>query len=165
MEFYPETDDGVIVDRFSQSKKWREEIPVHLRAPMVHVHDSHWYIYEPTQLSDNRLVLPVLFYKDGVTMRAKCLDISLGSTGGPDLFVSSEPPFSSNSYLDLDVQLFSTAFPDLVLRDGRRWVEVPGQRLLRMFLSVVFGNLWLSFRQADKHLILTGIKRKGGGWL
>lgn len=61
IEFFPEKDEGVTVDRFSQSKKWREELPPSLRVPMVVVEGEHFYIYEPTQLEDSRVVVPVFF--------------------------------------------------------------------------------------------------------
>ncbi|EGF97180.1 uncharacterized protein MELLADRAFT_87422 [Melampsora larici-populina 98AG31] len=75
IEFIPEIDRGVTVDRYSQSKKWREDLSPNLRVPMVKVYGEHFYIYEPCQLEDSRVVVPIFFYKDNTIIRAKCLEV------------------------------------------------------------------------------------------
>lgn len=76
MGFYPDSDCAVTVNQFSQSTKWREGLEVDLRVPMVDVNGEHFYLYEPAQLHDSSLVVPVYFYIENSGLRAKCLQAS-----------------------------------------------------------------------------------------
>ncbi|KAH9807690.1 hypothetical protein DFH28DRAFT_1202848, partial [Melampsora americana] len=118
IEFVPENDDGVTVDRYSQSKKWRESLSPSLRVQMVDIEGEHFYIYEPAQLEDSQVVVPVFFYKDDSTVRAKCLEVVPGCRGSHDFLISEEPAFDSNTFLDIDVQTFATSFLRIQLGDG-----------------------------------------------
>ncbi|KAH9809142.1 hypothetical protein DFH28DRAFT_1036566 [Melampsora americana] len=131
LEFLPENDQGVTVDRYSQSKKWREDLPPNLRVPMVDVYGEHFYIYEPAQLEDSRVVVPVFFYKDNSTVRAKCLEVLPGLQGRGDFLIPAEPKFDSELYLDLNVEMFANSFTNIELRDGRKWCESNDTLLLR----------------------------------
>ncbi|KAH9820292.1 hypothetical protein DFH28DRAFT_1218255 [Melampsora americana] len=122
IEFFPETDKGVTVDRYSQSKKWREELPPSLRVPMVDVDGEHFFIYEPAQLANSRVVVPVFFYKNELGMvQAKCLEID--SIGPHDYLMAAESKFNSPVFLDVNVQTFATSYPRIVLRNGQKWCE------------------------------------------
>ncbi|KAH9810402.1 hypothetical protein DFH28DRAFT_932887 [Melampsora americana] len=131
MEFIPEKDVGVTVDRYSQSKKWREDLPQSIRAPMVVVDGQHFYIYEPAQLEDSRVVVPVFFYKDELNLRAKCLEVVPGCQGSHDFMIAEEPKFDSNIFLDVNVQSFAASFLQIELLNGRKWCETPNIQLLQ----------------------------------
>ncbi|KAH9807976.1 hypothetical protein DFH28DRAFT_1088454 [Melampsora americana] len=130
LEFFPEKDERVTVDRYSQSKKWREDLPPSLRVPMVVVHGEHFFIYEPTQLEDSRVVVPVFFYKDELSIRAKCLEVVTGGQGSHDFFIAAEPKFGSDLFLDVNVQTFATSFPQIEMWNGQKWFDLPNTRLL-----------------------------------
>ncbi|KAH9808247.1 hypothetical protein DFH28DRAFT_1196797 [Melampsora americana] len=122
IEFLPESDKGVTVDRYSQSKKWREDLPPSLRVPMVDVEGEHFYIYEPAQLENSRVVVPIFFYKNELgIVRAKCLEID--SIGPHDYLMAAESKFNSPVFLDVDVQTFATSYPRIVLRNSQKWCE------------------------------------------
>ncbi|KAH9807600.1 hypothetical protein DFH28DRAFT_938119 [Melampsora americana] len=122
IEFFPESDKGVTVDRYSQSKKWREELPPSLRVPMVDVDGQHFYIYEPAQLENARVVVPIFFYKNDLgIVKAKCLEID--SIGPHDYLIAAESKFDSEVFLDVDVQSFATSFSRIVLWNGQKWCE------------------------------------------
>ncbi|KAH9810721.1 hypothetical protein DFH28DRAFT_488008 [Melampsora americana] len=129
--FLPEIDKSVEVNRFSQSKKWREELQPTLRVPMVEVDGEHFYIYEPAQLVDSVVVLPVFFYKDQVSVRAKCLKVVADPQGGPNFCVAAEPKFDSEIFLDVDVQTFACSFARIELQNGLKWRDCPGTQLLQ----------------------------------
>ncbi|KAG0139980.1 hypothetical protein CROQUDRAFT_53924, partial [Cronartium quercuum f. sp. fusiforme G11] len=59
--YIPETDVGVTVDWFSQSKKWHEMLSPEMCVPMVETKGMHYYIYEPAQMWDGTVVVPVHF--------------------------------------------------------------------------------------------------------
>ncbi|KAH9809499.1 hypothetical protein DFH28DRAFT_1133401 [Melampsora americana] len=131
IEFLPESDDGVTVDRYSQSKKWRECLSRDIRPQMVDIEGEHFYIYEPAQLEDSRVVVPVIFYKDDSTVRAKCLEVVPGSRGSHDFLISEEPVFDCETFLDIDVQTFATSFLRIKLGNGQDWCESQNTRLLQ----------------------------------
>ncbi|KAH9809107.1 hypothetical protein DFH28DRAFT_1191574 [Melampsora americana] len=135
LEFFPEIDKGVTVDRYSQSKKWREELPPRLRVPMVDVDGEHFYIYEPAQLQNSRVVVPTFFYKNerGV-VQAKCLEID--SIGPHDYLMAAESKFEWPGFLDVDVQTFATSYPRIVLRNGQKWCESRA----RLLQSTAYGS-------------------------
>ncbi|KAH9808465.1 hypothetical protein DFH28DRAFT_909450 [Melampsora americana] len=143
VEFLPENDKGVIVDRYSQSKKWREDLPPSLRVPMVVAHGEHFYIYEPTQLEDLRVVVPVFFYKDGLAIRAKCLEVVTGGQGSHHFFIPAEPKFDSDQFLDVNVQTFATPFSQIELWNGQKWYESPNTQLLRELAKTILRSLYM----------------------
>ncbi|KAI8456160.1 hypothetical protein BY996DRAFT_6412618 [Phakopsora pachyrhizi] len=65
LEFYPEQPAGKNIYKLSQSKKWLQEYPRDLRAQMISVGGKHYYIYEPVQINDGSVVVPMLFYIKG----------------------------------------------------------------------------------------------------
>ncbi|KAI8443855.1 hypothetical protein BY996DRAFT_6426821 [Phakopsora pachyrhizi] len=71
LEFYPEQPAGKNIYKLSQSKKWLQEYPRDLRAQMISVGGKHYYIYEPVQINDGSVVVPMFFYIKGGKMYAK----------------------------------------------------------------------------------------------
>ncbi|KAI8451342.1 hypothetical protein BY996DRAFT_4555908, partial [Phakopsora pachyrhizi] len=61
LEFYPEQPAGKNIYKLSQSKKWLQEYPRDLRAQMISVGGKHYYIYEPVQINDGSVVVPMFF--------------------------------------------------------------------------------------------------------
>lgn len=60
------------VDRFAQSRKWREELDRDLRVQMVALPQGHFYLFEPVQLKSKTLVIPEFYYQEGTETFAKC---------------------------------------------------------------------------------------------
>ncbi|KAG0148750.1 hypothetical protein CROQUDRAFT_692746, partial [Cronartium quercuum f. sp. fusiforme G11] len=130
--FIPECDKDVVINRFSQSKKWRECLPRQLRSQMVPVGSQHFYIYEPVQLSDGKLVVPVYFYQSKGHVKAKCLPITIqhsSTDASIRLEVSKESAFDSVGALTLDVSRFSRTFDLIRYRDGTSLQEICGSQL------------------------------------
>ncbi|EGF97427.1 uncharacterized protein MELLADRAFT_85368 [Melampsora larici-populina 98AG31] len=122
IEFIPENDQGVTIDRYSQSKKWREDLPRNLRVPMVNVYGEHFYIYEPCQLEDSRVVVPIFFYKKNSIIHAKCLEVVPTCQGSHDFIIPAEPQFDSDTYLDMNVEKFARSFMQIELWNGLKCV-------------------------------------------
>ncbi|KAI8460603.1 hypothetical protein BY996DRAFT_6409263 [Phakopsora pachyrhizi] len=77
LEFYPEQSDGKHIYKLSQSKKWLHEYPRDLRGQMISVGGKHYYIYEPVQLNDGSVVVPMFFYIRGDKMYAKTCKLNV----------------------------------------------------------------------------------------
>ncbi|KAH9815307.1 hypothetical protein DFH28DRAFT_969339 [Melampsora americana] len=156
--FLPEIDKSVEVNRFSQSKKWREELQPSLRVPMVEVDGEHFYVYEPAQLVDSLVVLPIFFYKDQVGVRAKCLKVVADPHGSPNFCVAAEPKFDSEIFLDVDVQTFACSFTRIELQNGLKWSDSPSTELMqespRGFKHIELPNPW---REKANGLIIRSV--------
>ncbi|PLW21190.1 hypothetical protein PCANC_05445 [Puccinia coronata f. sp. avenae] len=75
IDFYPEMTNGLDIYKFSQSKKWLQDLlPAH-RAPMCEVKGKHFYLFEPVQLLSAAVVIPLFFYQHDGQLFAKCLQI------------------------------------------------------------------------------------------
>ncbi|KAI8459899.1 hypothetical protein BY996DRAFT_6409842 [Phakopsora pachyrhizi] len=65
LELYPEQSAGENIYKLSHSKKWLQKYPRDLRAQMICVGGKHYYIYEPVQLNDGSVIVPIFFYIRG----------------------------------------------------------------------------------------------------
>ena len=73
LDFYPIDAHGLNIHKFSQSRKWHEELPSDMHVQMVSVNGKHFYIYEPTQLMNGSLVIPIFFYLANGELHSKCI--------------------------------------------------------------------------------------------
>ncbi|KAI8460786.1 hypothetical protein BY996DRAFT_6429562 [Phakopsora pachyrhizi] len=76
VEFYPELSNGKNIYKLSQSEKWLHQFPRNLRAQMISVGGKQFYIYEPVQLIDGNVVVPVFFYTKGGKIYAKACKLN-----------------------------------------------------------------------------------------
>ncbi|KNF02209.1 hypothetical protein PSTG_04708 [Puccinia striiformis f. sp. tritici PST-78] len=72
LEYYPEKTDGPYY-KFSQSKKWLEELAPQHRAQMCEVDEEHYYLFEPVELASGLLVVPIFFYSQESQIYSKCI--------------------------------------------------------------------------------------------
>ncbi|KAI8444648.1 hypothetical protein BY996DRAFT_6425526 [Phakopsora pachyrhizi] len=86
-EWYPfkkkrELSNGKNIYKLAQSEKWLHQYPRNLQAQMISVGGKHYYIYEPVQLIDGNVVVPVFFYTKGGKIYAKAckLNVSIDSS-------------------------------------------------------------------------------------
>lgn len=134
----PETDKEVEVNRFSQSRKWRELLPKDLRVQMVELGSQHYYVHEPVQIDDGDVVVPVFFYQHRSVVMAKCLPLKIvGIQNGYRLEIAEEEDFRSNIYRSIEVSCFVRTWPNIVLGDGplkgKHLIEVAGHKLWRVY--------------------------------
>ncbi|OAV86159.1 hypothetical protein PTTG_30050 [Puccinia triticina 1-1 BBBD Race 1] len=72
IDYYPEmTSQGHF--KFSQSKKWLEELAPQHRAPMCEVNGENYYLYEPVELASGLLLIPIYFYIQDSQLVSKCI--------------------------------------------------------------------------------------------
>ncbi|KAH9810625.1 hypothetical protein DFH28DRAFT_1132026 [Melampsora americana] len=107
------------VNRFSQSKKWREDFSKELRVQMVVHRGKHYYIYEPLLTIAEKLVVPAFFYQLAGKTMAKCLPAKLQYEPPSNLqvLVLSEPPFHSTAFQTIEVADFWKPAPEITLED------------------------------------------------
>ena len=81
LHFYPE-DTGKTISEYWHAKHWHEDTDPSLVTPMVATKSGHFFIYEPTILANNSVVMPYRwFLRDGSIMArawplraVRCLD-------------------------------------------------------------------------------------------
>ncbi|CAH7685630.1 hypothetical protein BY996DRAFT_4576201 [Phakopsora pachyrhizi] len=59
LEYYPEDSEGENIYKLSQSQKWLHQYPRDLHAQMIRVENKSFYIYEPAQIIDRNVVVPI----------------------------------------------------------------------------------------------------------
>ncbi|KAI9625451.1 hypothetical protein H4Q26_016249 [Puccinia striiformis f. sp. tritici PST-130] len=59
--------------KFSQSKKWLEELAPQHRAQMCEVDDEPYYLFKPVELASGLLVVPIFFYSQESEIYSKCI--------------------------------------------------------------------------------------------
>ncbi|WAQ81854.1 hypothetical protein PtA15_2A167 [Puccinia triticina] len=76
MEYYPESTDGLIITKFSQSGKWLTGMSQDHRPQMCRFKDKDFYIFEPVELQSKQLVIPIFFFTQAGVLHARCWDVA-----------------------------------------------------------------------------------------
>lgn len=104
---------------------------------MIDISGKHFYLLEPVQLFDSKLVVPMHFYQNKSVVRAKCLPLTLSRVQTSDnsppslkLVMPLEPAFDSSDFLDLDVNDFAIPGTEIEFEDGTKLMEAGGGELL-----------------------------------
>ncbi|KAH9816552.1 hypothetical protein DFH28DRAFT_890929, partial [Melampsora americana] len=125
LEFIPKLPDSTTkVYCLSQSKKWREELDQDLRVQMIEKGQSHFYLYEPVQLKDKRIVVPFYFYQSGHDVFAKCVFacqnlVKEGESTKIRTEFQSVSAFDSPLFTTININTFWRVFDAIDLRNGQ----------------------------------------------
>ncbi|KAI8456272.1 hypothetical protein BY996DRAFT_6412515 [Phakopsora pachyrhizi] len=119
LEFYPEQSAGKNIHKLSQRKKWLQEYPRDLRAQMISVGGKHYYIYEPVQINDGSVVVPMFFYIKGGKMYAKAykLNFSVISSAEVNIFISWNRDFYCDDIKEIVGEDFLRPYAEIIVSD------------------------------------------------
>ncbi|KAH9814463.1 hypothetical protein DFH28DRAFT_1168556 [Melampsora americana] len=135
LEFMPELPVNTPTNRLSQSKKWQELYPPHLRVQMVVSKNVHFYIYEPIQVVTGQLVVPLFFYKQENNIMAKCIPAMVESASQDfstfNIFIEPEPDFDSPALLSINITSFWRLLDDVRLENGVRLCDSCGNHIYK----------------------------------
>ncbi|CAH7669173.1 hypothetical protein PPACK8108_LOCUS3748, partial [Phakopsora pachyrhizi] len=125
LEFYPEDTNGENVYKYSQSAKWLHQYPRDLRVQMIKVGVKSYYIYEPTQIIDGNVVVPIFFYIKGGIMYAKVckVNVCVSSSSELQLSISGDLSFYASDLKEIMVQDFLKPYLEITANDGRLLAE------------------------------------------
>lgn len=100
---------------------------------MVDTLRDHFYIYEPVELLDQELVVPVFFYQINKKVFAKCLklEVTEWTDGSLELKIPAEPPFDTTGWNGIAVEEFWRPFEKIRWRNGRLLSVLGGKWLYR----------------------------------
>ncbi|KAI8457360.1 hypothetical protein BY996DRAFT_6411693 [Phakopsora pachyrhizi] len=103
----------------NQSKKWLQEYPRDLRAKMISVGGKHYYIYEPVQINDGSVVVPMFFYIKGGKMYAKAckLNFRVISSAEVNIFISWNRDFYSDDLKEIFGEDFLRPYDEILVND------------------------------------------------
>ncbi|EFP76461.2 uncharacterized protein PGTG_02902 [Puccinia graminis f. sp. tritici CRL 75-36-700-3] len=121
MDYYPEDARGKNIFKLSQSKKWLEDMDPDSRAPMVRTTNGDFYLFEPVQLSNNSVVIPIFFYKRGEDLWSKCVNPAFEpESNGHNLRITIpwRVNFHSDIAHEINISEFYCAFPNIAGPDG-----------------------------------------------
>ncbi|KAA1138086.1 hypothetical protein PGTUg99_029966 [Puccinia graminis f. sp. tritici] len=121
MDYYPEDARGKNIFKLSQSKKWLEDMDPETRAPMVRTPNGDFYLFEPVQLSNNSIVVPLFFYQRGEDLWSKCVTPSFEpESNGHNLRISIpwRVNFNSDIIHEINISEFYCAFPNIAGPEG-----------------------------------------------
>jgi hypothetical protein len=117
LDFYPKDAHGRYISKFSQLRKWLESTDASGRAPMVRCTSGDYYIYEPVQLEDKRIVVPLFFYSMEGELWAKCITpVWTPESDGLKIrgTISSNLQFNSNQLEIIGISRFSCPYLEIV---------------------------------------------------
>lgn len=150
LDFYPIESDGFYVYKFSQSVKWREELPEDIRVQMVVVLGKHFYIYEPTQLLDGSLVIPIFFYSAHGELYAKCIRPCTSGVVSKDnvkLLIPNHLPYRSEHLLSVKCSDFNRIYSEILIN---------GFMVERLYGNCIWGQLLMmlsmQLNQTDRNV-------------
>ncbi|KAA1106853.1 hypothetical protein PGTUg99_020771 [Puccinia graminis f. sp. tritici] len=121
MDYYPEDARGKNIFKLSQSKKWLEDMDPETRAPMVRTPNGDFYLFEPVQLSNDSIVVPLFFYQRGEDLWSKCVTPSFElESNGHNLRISIpwRVNFNSDIIHEINISEFYCAFPNIAGPEG-----------------------------------------------
>ncbi|KAH9821902.1 hypothetical protein DFH28DRAFT_1120221 [Melampsora americana] len=114
--FVPKLSKGPI-NRLPQCRKWREDYSLELCVQMIVSNQKHFYIYEPVQLWTKQLVVPIFFYHQNHSLKAKCLPTLIepdaNNPAKYKIIIQHEPPFDPDELLTLDCNSFWNTFGEV----------------------------------------------------
>lgn len=107
---------------------------------MIDTARGHFYIYEPLELFDRKLVVPLFFYKSNNMVYAKCLKVegqAIPLVGEKELvlYINAEPHFSSTDLTVISVENFWWPFPEIRNNDGKLLSVICGSCLYRKLFA------------------------------
>ncbi|KAI8460241.1 hypothetical protein BY996DRAFT_4632711 [Phakopsora pachyrhizi] len=119
VEFHPEHSNGKNIYKLAQSEKWLHQYPRNLRAQMISVGGKHYYIYEPVQLFDGNVVVPVFFYTKGGKIYAKAckLNFSIISSSEVNISIFWDLDFFSADSTKILGEDFWRPYNEIILSD------------------------------------------------
>ncbi|KAI8448575.1 hypothetical protein BY996DRAFT_4590961 [Phakopsora pachyrhizi] len=119
VEFYPEHSNGKNIYKLAQSEKWLHQYPRNLRAQMISVGGKHYYIYEPVQLFDGNVAVPVFFYTKGGKIYAKAckLNVSIISPSEVNISICWDLDFFSADATEILGEDFWRPYNEIILSD------------------------------------------------
>ncbi|KAH9813551.1 hypothetical protein DFH28DRAFT_896258, partial [Melampsora americana] len=105
--------------KFTNGDKWLSGLEKDLRAPMVHTRHGHFYLYEPVQPNNGKVVAPTHFYYFDKILTAKVLPVEIKEFPNSSCFMRIPQEQDLRDMDSVAVQNFLVPFDKMTTSKGR----------------------------------------------
>ncbi|KAI8443632.1 hypothetical protein BY996DRAFT_4602884, partial [Phakopsora pachyrhizi] len=108
LDFYPEDAAGQNIFKLSQSEKWLHQFPRDLQAQTISHGGKHFYIYEPVQINNGNVVVPIYFYtkKNKLFSKVSRLHVEVSYNMDVEISIHGELDFHSSCLKEIPTEEF-----------------------------------------------------------
>ncbi|KAA1100370.1 hypothetical protein PGTUg99_023983 [Puccinia graminis f. sp. tritici] len=120
LDFLPEDTHGRDIFKTSQSAKWLKHLEPDLRVQMVAYNEKHYYTYEPVQLKNDEIVIPIFFHTFQSNTFAKCYKPQLKSNRIKSMVkitIASNILYDDPNLQEIPLEDFDLLYPEILSSD------------------------------------------------
>ncbi|KAA1130767.1 hypothetical protein PGTUg99_014683 [Puccinia graminis f. sp. tritici] len=122
IDYYPQQANGQNIYKLSQSAKWLSDLEPSCRAPMYRSSGGDWYLYEPVQMKNDEVLMPVFFFQLAGEMHSKCAVPDYTPVGDGNQLRMTFPagiPFGCESLRTVKVSDFDYNYSEITDAEGQ----------------------------------------------
>jgi hypothetical protein len=132
LDFLPEDAHGKGIFKTSQSAKWLKHLAPDIRVQMVAYNKKHYYTYEPVQLKNDNIIIPIFFYTLQSNTFAKCYKPQITSNRHDStvkIAIASDILYDDPDLQEINLDDFDLLYSEIVSSDGLKLLEYCGNLL------------------------------------
>ncbi|EFP83637.2 uncharacterized protein PGTG_09350 [Puccinia graminis f. sp. tritici CRL 75-36-700-3] len=132
LDFLPEDAHGKGIFKTSQSAKWLKHLAPDIRVQMVAYNKKHYYTYEPVQLKNDNIIIPIFFYTLQSNTFAKCYKPQITSNrhnSTVKIAIASDILYDDPDLQEINLDDFDLLYSEIVSSDGLKLLEYCGNLL------------------------------------
>jgi hypothetical protein len=103
---------------------------------MVESNQKHFYLFEPVQLKNYNIIIPIFFYNQNGALLAKCYRPLLKCNSNHstvEIHIATNPDqisYDSDALESLSVDEFSLTYGEIALKNGLKLIECCGDKII-----------------------------------
>ncbi|KAA1087327.1 hypothetical protein PGT21_029055 [Puccinia graminis f. sp. tritici] len=133
LDFLPEDARGKGIFKTSQSAKWLKHLAPDIRVQMVAYNQKHYYTYEPVQLKNDDIIIPIFFYTLQSNTFAKCYKPQITSnrhdSSTVKIAIANNILYDDPDLQEINLEDFDLLYSEIVTSDGLKLLEACGNLL------------------------------------
>ncbi|EFP90060.2 uncharacterized protein PGTG_15908 [Puccinia graminis f. sp. tritici CRL 75-36-700-3] len=132
LDFLPEDAHGKGIFKTSQSAKWLKHLAPDIRVQMVAYNKKHYYTYEPVQLKNDDIIIPIFFYTLQSNTFAKCYKPQITSNRHDStvkIAIASDILYDDPDLQEINLDDFDLLYSEIISSDGLKLLEYCGNLL------------------------------------
>ncbi|OAV88550.1 hypothetical protein PTTG_29003 [Puccinia triticina 1-1 BBBD Race 1] len=136
LDFLPEEAHGRNIYKLSQSAKWLKHFNPDLRVQMVESNKRHFYLFEPIQLKNLEIIIPVFFHTENGAVFARCFKPTLKSNLNHTqikICAAANPTeisYDNAALQTICVDNLSLVYDKITLKNGLKLFDCCGKKII-----------------------------------
>jgi hypothetical protein len=121
LDYMLEQAHGRNIYKLSQSEKWLKHLAPDLRGQMVESDGKQFYIFEPVQLQNLEITVPVFFYTENTHLFSKCYTPSFKSNDKNtkiQIGIPDHISFDDENLKIIPIEELSLTYQEIKVRNG-----------------------------------------------